>query len=456
MHLISEKELIDFAEETRIYNIVTNNLHTKLAIWDIFKVPVFYKINNIGNETTFLNKDKRTNKTLLWRINTLFSLIINSIKYLLLPKNALFFYLNLRNVNNEGLYFDRDSEDTIKYLKGKKILIDSNYNNQYKKNANAYKTLSRLEPQAVKLLSLFIKCPYPEKEIEGIISVLHSTKWGKQIDNTFLYNEYKNFYLKYRYYNILFKYLKPKLIFAIQNGVQKSLFYAAKEKGIKTIEFQHGDLHRYQTLYSYPDTDNIKNMVIAPDIFLTYGDKWEKVLNMQSKVMVVGNNNILPKIYKQQSNELTIISSTINKNRTLDAIAIELSKKYPDLIINFKLHPAELKILDDVKQYFSKYQNIKVITNEISRDELFARTSSAFMICSTMAYEMLSVGINIYILKEHEHIAMEQIFKYKNVTLVNDAEDMLLKYEIDKPWGEPVSFFEPFQKETIDTILNEE
>jgi hypothetical protein len=156
----------------------------------------------------------------------------------------------------------------------------------------------------------------------------------------------------------------------------KSIFDAAKTKGINTIGIQHGNIGEFSPAYFFTDFD-VKKKII-PDYTLVWGAYWKSFLKTECNyperslyitgqirtdiIPLLLNKKVLPKSVKfldLKKIKIVLFASQPQKDETLrKKAAIDVFnsvKGYDDLFLIFKLHPAE-------KNDFSYYESIAKIT----------------------------------------------------------------------------------------------
>ena len=75
-----------------------------------------------------------------------------------------------------------------------------------------------------------------------------------------------------------------------------------KDKGIKVLEAQHSIVGPYNPAYNYSYSKDSEYAEYMPDIFMSYGEYWEKRLHIPVRIIPVGN----PNFYKNSSTKKEI------------------------------------------------------------------------------------------------------------------------------------------------------
>lgn len=167
-----------------------------------------------------------------------------------------------------------------------------------------------------------------------------------------------------------------------------------KERGIKTVELQHGYIGNQHPSYNYPSGEPFEiAKEYLPDYFLTYGEYWNEQIHTPSRCIAVGNphlNNtkeICENSYPAIPKSILIVSQGIVTG-IMVKIAEYLSQTFPQYRIIFKLHPGEVPFTERY-QDLQKYKNIQIKTY----DNIYELISSCDIIIgysSTTLFEAIA------------------------------------------------------------------
>ena len=154
-----------------------------------------------------------------------------------------------------------------------------------------------------------------------------------------------------RLYGIFLGKLKPKILLAqcaSYGGSQTvGMLLAAKERGIKTGEFQHGIISKGTESYNYPSvmTDSIIYKNTIPDYLLLYGNIWNGGTNTPSHRIVIGCPNRTESINKSSGEQWERVWVTLLGNGYDTAEYVRLcnlmAELNPHWQVNFRPHPIE-------------------------------------------------------------------------------------------------------------------
>jgi len=154
--------------------------------------------------------------------------------------------------------------------------------------------------------------------------------------------------LRFSYRKVLSKILnryKPKIVIevAYEHRINMVLNELCKERGITTIEFQHGATSRYHMAYDFPEGVKLD---VFPDYYLSFGDYWNECTRLplpKERVISVGYPYLEEEARKYKKDErskrvLFISQGTIAKG--LSKLAVEFAEN-GDYEVAYKLHPGE-------------------------------------------------------------------------------------------------------------------
>lgn len=397
-------------EDCRLFDMKTDE---GLPLWDIIRMHVYLKYH--FPEISQPQTNPKKSLTEIWQ--HLIDLI-KSILYLLTRRSENFILPTSRYRDSNGLYFDKAAMNVIEYF-GKNCFILEWHTNDKK-----YRY-----PSANNYVGILQKFRKPREELSMTNFKLIEEILEKYLDECRVtYNELdqilKTFRSEYFFYSKLLKAKKFKRVFINQNGLQKCLIKAAKDNGIKVYEFQHGSFEKDHLAYSYPEMINHNSNIIFPDYLLTFSEYWGYYFNIPAKEIIpVGNdyfNNALPK--KSTENNILVISSIIHGHE-LAPLTVELATNYPEKNFVFKLHSNEYNKSDDYKMQFADFNNITVLTNEISISELLSQCELVLLINSTVIYEALNQNIKVAVFKRVNYFESYNINKIENLFYINSAQD---------------------------------
>lgn len=243
-----------------------------------------------------------------------------------------------------------------------------------------------------------------------------------------LWHEYVRYNFIKRFFKIILKKIKPKIIFEVQYYCFENMVLneIAKEIGVKTVEIQHGATSKYAFAYNCR-----QELKVFPDYFFVYGDFWKEGIEFPMPVdhiKVIGSpyfemqKKRYGKVEKQK--KVILFLSQDNMGYKLSDLAVELMGILrEDYEIIFKLHPTEFYYGDKKYQYLCE-NGIKVLKGEKNLYELFAESSAMVGICSTALYEGLGFGLPVFLYNTNEVEHMRYLIEKGYARLVDTAEEI--------------------------------
>ncbi len=398
-----------------------------LDYWDIVRHDVFYFLYEPYKEIGKVSDSSKNNLSKLASVKTLLKLLFSKNKYI--------FFKASRNNGKDII-----SKSYLQLLNDV-IEIESIYipNSNYLSIPNLYKFFSK-------------------KDEKYKIANLLSKKFGiNEIDiNRFIDSRVTKFKNDYFFYKLLFKLSKPKIIFMVQNGIQKAMFKAANELVIPIIELQHGYIGYVHPAYSYPENIDIKLIKpFLPKYFFSFSDFWTQNSFYPVEKVTLGCSFLEFEQVTIKSEDIVIVSANIYHD-FLKKIVLNIAPIFKDKKIYYKLHPNQFHHYQNIIDEFSQYHNIQVISNEISINDLFLKCDSTVIIQSTATYEALQNKVNVYLYKVADYETHQDVFEY--VDLFDTSDDLIKLIQENqntKSVKDTPTFFEPFNKDKFLQVLQE-
>ncbi|MCC8172045.1 MAG: hypothetical protein LIP00_09745 [Parabacteroides sp.] len=346
------------------------------------------------------------------------------------------------------MQYDPNIEDVYRLIKGRKLCFET------------YFTTNRYEFPVVFDFGLLLKhkllhARYAKKyEKRFPAYLLHrlEAEFGKSIEPAFITNLVVRYEIEKKHYTALFRRLRPRAIFLVQNGIQKGMLAAARDCGIPVIELQHGLVDFSHLAYSYPqDIDTSK--LILPAYFFVYSQFWKNRIHYPVKEIVVTGNTEAATIGKARPvYDLTIIAADIYMAELFLFTDGLLSEGYTGKIC-LKLHPNQGGEIDFIRNKYKAYPEVTIIYTETSMKKVLAQSRAVLAIQSTSIYEALDAGVPVYILTKLDYKIHEDIFEHPSVCLVNSPSEFTGKLQTCRPDAAHGRFFEPFDAEKTRSFL---
>lgn len=419
--------------------------------WDIFRFDIFDELTEGGQSFNTTAGSKSVNFS---RIKTFLNICVSLTK-ILCTRNKTFAYLCSRNrYNGTPVLFDQNAHALLTMLKQDDVVV----NESYSQTATLYDNYKKIN--SISTLCRFVGKPssIPYEEFLKLSDEIKAVFPQCTVTPQRLTDLYVTFFKDRTFYRWLFKKIRPTRVFITQNGIQKGLFAAARDLGLKVYEFQHGIINDGHLAYSYPSISGIDNKVYRPSHLCTLSDFWLNDCYIPyTKKVVLGNDYFKPQISKASvpvRNKILVVSSTFMHKELfnfLERCKSELPN-FKEYEFVYKLHPNEFGNVDAYKNHFLPYSNVMVSTNEKNIAQWMEECSTMVTILSTAAYEALQCNRKVIVLKRLNYQMMKIIFSCDNVYTVDNPNE-LQNALIEEMKPTSVEFFSPFNKDVADEIL---
>ncbi len=396
-----------------------------LLIWPLIRWDVLFKINQL-KFSELISHAKQPKISIRTFKYFFYTILYAPHKYN--RKFNIIFYVPARGRighKNFNIYSDYYSNLTKKTL-----VIDKSYRGVYHipKKIKGFATgdYCRLKSYIFSQIknTIFKK---QNSDIEQFIKFIkRNTSFEKKICSKIRKKLYE-FYFSYdyykSYYSNLFEKINPNIIFvnaASYGNYNAMLIKTAKEHGILTGELQHGTISKGHLAYNYGKevfrSEEYKKYL--PDYVLTFGDYWNKQMDIPSKTITIGAPHFYESIKKyknvKEKKKTILIVSQGDLTNQFVKISEYLSEQMPSYKIIFKLHPGEVPFKDRYKELY-KYKNIHIAkAGDIYR---FIAESENIVACySTTVFEAMGFDKNIFILDNklsRKHIPKDVCSRFK-------------------------------------------
>ena len=387
---------LEFEENLEIDNLLYKNL----APWLFLRTAIFEEIFreknlSLGSQNT---SDKRRSSNNLRQLYLLirevlsFSNIFNKADVLLInndPKEKIIDGI-LTTKLIWGFTKALESEFKISILNTQSVELNSSLN-----SINISRILSFLS----RIMLIFKGLPgwknvenYLDKSINDFYRV--RLNWKRIYRDNFSRQLILGYILR-----LLIRVKTPKIIIFSDNGSMSLVNKIAKDRNIPTVDYQHAVLSDYYIIYKHNKTTNPLYDEYLSEYYFAWGEYRLSSYKENYKCKVVGNT-----YFEKEKNEylhieknlrcLLIISDGKHTRSDLVDLAIELSEKFKDFTIYYKLRPEEYGdwLLNYPKE-FTEIQNIKVIDND-HNNLYYYLTLSSYVIGtnSTVLLEALPIS----------------------------------------------------------------
>ena len=428
---------LKWEEEYALFDLKTED---GIYVWDLFRLDV----SLLSLFTTPLPKSKK-GRPLKYYVKGGYIYLISFFSFLFKKRDNILFSAS-RNRTPEGFQIDIVSANLIDELSPDLLIVErkralNRY--PYPIEYNFINTVKKLIPVRRKL----------PLEIYDRINTAYREAFGRSdLSYQMLNGLFISFLKQYKYYRFYFKYKRPKRIFFIQDGIQKGLLCAAKSLGIPTVELQHGSILKGHFSYSYPDIISNGERVILPDFLWTFSAFWSNSIHIPTTVVPIGNDLFVKDKVMGVCDRSILVISSIMHGEELSQIVVLFARKYPEIPINYKLHPNEYRKEECYAELFNDYRNVHIIKNEVDIGVLISRSELVVLINSTVLYEALQLGHKIAIHKSVNYMTQENAFGLPNVYLFETVEELWSVYNSEKADHKAICF-EKFNRSLFVQLL---
>ena len=427
-------QFLDFEKENNLFDLKDTR---GTYYWDIIRYDVFEAL--MPKNKVFI--PKKHNKKIL----NIFRQIMGFIKlYFGHTSRKYLFYLCSRDRDIFRNHIDKNVFDSLKVLDNKNCLvIESHYNSKD----------SYFLPQNIYYRFFYKQEFFDFNDVTKIIE----QKYGiTSINNEFLNRILNKYYSDLFFFKKIIKNFNVKQIYVVQNGIQKGIFRAAKELGIKTFEYQHGIVTENHIAYNYPKIDFLEEQVSLPNIIFSYAPIWFQNNFLPNVNILSLGNSFLYKQLQQNAKKtpirgIVVISADDIGKRLLEFLRNEkLQKEIKNIPIYFKLHPNQFHQKHYYTEQLKNFDNIKVITDEFSVGELLENFNTLFTILSTASYEALQSQRKVILLEDDLYNGDQKSFlEYSNFYIIKKVNDFISALNTEIVTAKNVTFFAPFDKEAF-------
>lgn len=430
-------KFIEIEKKLKLFKLKDKN---GVVWWDIVRYMVYEDIYHIEMKSDPIKKPKI-------KVDSIITGIIKDFKYLFNVKlnqvEYIFFISSRENIN--GQFQDKIMYDLYKDMLDNSFIIESFANpNLDDRNYVFYnmfikiikKTVSKLR----KILKFNISNDYLKvcNELNNAFNINDKNRIVNLIKKILIEWKIEEFY-----YTYLFKFIKPKKIFVIQNGVQKAIFFSANKLSIPCYEFQHGQMNRYHMLYTYPSS--IETLQTLPLAIFTFGSHWGQNYPVKHRY-IIGKKFLCN---HSKDNGICIIFNSQSFNKLLQ-FTIELYNKKYELKKNvyIKLHPIQKEKFHLLNELVGDKFNIVPV--DMRMELIYPKIDSVLITDSTCIYESIYLKKIVYVLNTEESYINEECFNNSNVHIIDNPTELDKKYNYDFQQSD---YYQDYNYEIVDKII---
>lgn len=450
-----------FEREQRLFDLQEDGVH----YWDAVRLPVLSRLyyHYYSNDEYYRQNAEAINQTgIAKKIYKLLRwglwLFVNELNFLLFLRKKSWLFLKISRFYHadEKRSYDAVADEIHRVLANDSNAVEMFRNAQTDiiRPGHSYQTFhlytyrnwyrkKHFRPGKTYAASALLKQYFPETASED---------WDTLIQEAFL--EYT---AEFRFGKRLFKKARPKALFF--TGGAKGYTAAARYMGIKTVEIQHSPLNNADLCYAYPKGIDYSRVLSLPEYLLINSPIWESAIDYPPQFIVTGSD------YFYQSSKPSKIPLPERRNILFvsDPMNHDLIRNYIDRFVGrndlsgyrviFKLHSAETDRFEEACRHFAQRPEVQVILNEKNISRLLDESCATFIIYSTVAYQAVQKGLQVYLLKTGYYEGGYDLFDLPHVELIDMDQDITLETirsrHISGMQMESVHFFDPFSSAAL-------
>lgn len=452
-----------FERENNLFELEENGVY----YWDVVRLSVlsklyyrYYNKDEYYQQISGLQQHAGFAKKLIKLFRWGTWLIVNEFNFLFFLRKKKWLFLKISRFYNaeEKRAYDAVADEIHRVLSADSNVVETFRNAQtdiirlgYRYQAFHLYTYRKwyrkkhFQSEKTYAVSTLLKQHFPETTGEN---------WDTLIQNAFL-----EFTAEFRFGKRLFKKARPKALFF--TGGAKGYTAAARKLGIKTIEIQHSPLNNADLGYAYAKGIDYTKVLSLPEYLLVNSPMWEDSIHYPPQFIVTGSG------YFYESSKPAAVAIEDRKSILFvsDPINHDLIRSYIDNFlaqnnlnghnIVFKLHSAETDRYEEARRHFANNSDVSVILNEKNISQLLDESCASFIIYSTVAYQAIQKGLQVYLLKTGYYEGGYDLFDLPHVRLI-DVDNIVDTVDIQS--GniiDPVVFFESFDEFKLKAFVEE-
>ena len=414
-----------------------------LPLWDVLRYDIIKIISARTNpqSQSLGQRGKTTSFIKLFLVN-----IKLFLKLLFIPSKNVWIHSAPRNINAQGVYFDKIAEAVITMLGAKAVVTETGI-----KSPNLYKTYPLPEFLFHAIYTRLLRPRLDEKYAYNLVQLLNDSFNQKVITVSELNKIYTHFMSSVATLDFVAKRVRPKKI-VTSDGRYKAMFWVAKKYGIKTFLMQHSlmDSKDGTVCGTCPD----REQGLFPDVLLTFGNYWGNYMKHLCDVVVIGNDYMVPSFTDVKSENKVLFISSMYQGRFLPSLVCEYARRNPSVKIIYKLHANEFSKKQKFIETFKDYQNVTVYSQEYDLRQLISMSKLVVLISSTVFYEALTQKRPVAVWDHPEFSSLTRMHKgILNSHVFNTVEELEhIAKDCQFEGGGP-TFYEPFNKDVAQQLL---
>jgi hypothetical protein len=268
----------------------------------------------------------------------------------------------------------------------------------------------------------------------------------------------RHFHTDRRVWRWLLARLDPPIAFLVVSYGREAFLAACKDLAIPTLELQHGSPTAGKLNYDFDQERRPKRWV--PDYVLTFGQFWAEkgvwpVPHERRKVLGYPYFESHRQAYSgvTKTDHFLVLSQQVI-GKQLAQFCVRMADYLPDdVVIEFKLHPAEVPYWQGEYPELAAHPRIQVLTGEEGNLHFYqARAKWQAGVYSTALYEGMALGCATFLVDLPGVEFMRDVVDYGWARLLTEPQEVDLEFE---PSGQPgQQLFAPRWEENLDALLS--
>jgi hypothetical protein len=387
--------------------------YEKINYWPILRLILWKNLTKSGNIKVYNKQLSLIIKIIKWLIYNIKNYFVSDNYF----KNSIFFFgvpTAIVNVKKNNKRYDRIFDPILKNLSKKKYK-KVYFNNSFISNLNMAYPINGINCY----YNLILKDYKVPIELEVLIYKISKNHNLDVLNILYEFrNEFNNLTTWYLYTKkFLKKYTKIRKVFFYPWYASNSMgiILALKEKGIETIDIQHGEQGSYQGMYTHWKKVPQNGFNLLPDYFycwkkkiieihnkssnykfklkhksLIFKDYWGRELE-KGKIKKINNSKIVILFCLQPYTEKS--ESTLIPDFFIEYMNKNLSR---DIKIIIRIHPNDKKIIKHLKKKISGFKFKDMVSIDVGKFSLydsFSEATHCLSKSSTATIQALNYGL---------------------------------------------------------------
>lgn len=418
-----QKKFLQFEEKNSLFSKEISGIF----FWKLIRVTMYRNIA-YGKKSKSISKKNKFN---------IFDYTVNSV-FFSKEKFSTIVFENPRKVKKESGYYDPYTRNYIdQYLSKNENyqIVDDGYQGiHFEKSSKLRKfNHSFYYDIILKIFGLIFKeniSTFDDLMLDDLEKIFDTEFQVSSDLKKITLNQIRSFKIQMKKYGSIYDLKKCKEIYIVCSYGKEGMIHAARIRGIKVNEFQHGIMGPYQMGYHFPaDTD----IPYFPDQVLLFGELWKDITNLPNiEVNVIGYKHLTDSLNgylntKKIPKSVLIISQPSIADRLIPFI-LQTAKNNSSYKFRYRLHPKEKNDWRD--KYPSLTNNsLDNLIIDYSSEDLYSVLSQAEIIIgvsSQTIYECIMLDCNIILVDLPSVDHMSFLIKKSYVKLV--SADLPLKF----------------------------